>query len=190
MVENDATAGAFAEWSVGAGMGARTCVCVTLGTGIGVGVVIDGEVLHGTNGFAGEMGHMCIDRNGPKCKCGNRGCWEMIASGSALTGAAVGVGLKPETLASDARSGRAEALRVFAEFADAVALGLATVAYAFDPDVIVLGGGVSTSADVLIPLVQDRLGVHIYAAHSRPLPRVVAASLGERASAIGAALLA
>ena len=165
-------------------------MCVTLGTGIGVGVVNDGRVLRGAHGFVGEMGHMCIDRNGAKCKCGQNGCWELYASGSALNQLARDAGFTSESLAVLARSGAADAIAVCERFADDVALGLAAVCYAYDPDTIVLGGGVSTSADVIVPMVQERLAAHIYAAHTRPLPKVITASLGERASAIGAALLA
>ncbi|MGH9102374.1 MAG: ROK family protein, partial [Acidimicrobiales bacterium] len=84
VVENDATAAAAAEIALGAARGSRNVVLVTLGTGIGGGLVVDGNVVRGAHGFAGELGHMVVDPAGPPCACGRRGCWEARASGSAL----------------------------------------------------------------------------------------------------------
>ena len=186
-VENDATAAAYAEWSTGAARGARHLMMVTLGTGIGGGYVVDGRVHRGANGFAGEIGHMVVVADGIACPCGKRGCWERYASGSALRDLAGGE--DGAIVASRAAHGDADALEVMRTFSDWVALGLANRVNAFDPEVIVLGGGVVESADMFLPSVQDRLREHLYSAERRPCPDVLAAVHGERSGAIGAALL-
>jgi glucokinase len=189
-VDNDATTAALAEWTLGAGRGAHNVACVSLGTGIGIGLIVDERLVHGANGYAGELGHMTVERNGPMCACGGQGCWELFASGSALSAAANNAGFRPESLAEAARSGEASALAVIDNFADQVCIGLASIVYALDPELIVVGGGVATVADLLIPRLNSKLQNHVYGSNVRELPRVVGAQLGEHAAAIGAALLA
>ena len=189
-VDNDATTAALAEWKLGAGRGANNVACVSLGTGIGVGLIVDGILVHGANGYAGELGHMTVERNGPMCACGGQGCWELFASGSALSAAANSAGFSPETFAEAATTGDPSALFVIDNFADQVCIGLASIVYALDPEVIVIGGGVATVAEPLIPRLNNKLQNHVYGSSVRELPRVVGAQLGERAAAIGAALLA
>jgi len=186
-VENDATAAAYAEWASGAAHGARHAMMITLGTGIGGGYVIDGEVFRGANGFAGEVGHMVVVAGGVQCPCGKRGCWERYASGSALREFASGE--EGEVMAARASRGDSDAVAVMNTFANWVALGLANLVNAFDPNVIVLGGGVVESADLFLPSVRVRLKEHLYSSDHRPCPEVYAAVHGERAGAIGAALL-
>jgi len=189
-VDNDATTAALAEWKLGAGRGANNVACVSLGTGIGVGLIVDGILVHGANGYAGELGHMTVERNGPMCACGGQGCWELFASGSALSAAANSAGFSPETFTEAATTGDPSALLVIDNFADQVCIGLASIVYALDPEVIVIGGGVATVAEPLIPRLNNKLQNHVYGSSVRELPRVVGALLGERAAAIGAALLA
>lgn len=186
-VENDATAAAFAEWSSGAAREARHVMMITLGTGIGGGFVIDGSVFRGANGFAGEVGHMIVAAGGVQCPCGKQGCWERYASGSALRDLAGGE--EGVAVAARASRGDSEAVAVMNTFAHWVAIGLANIVNAFDPDVIVLGGGVVESADLFLPSVRVRLKEHLYSSDHRPCPEVHAAAHGERAGAIGAALL-
>lgn len=186
-VENDATTAAFAEWRVGAAAGARDAVMVTLGTGIGGGIVMGGELHRGAHGFAGEIGHMVVERNGVQCPCGLRGCWERYASGSALR--SLSGGLSGEEVFRNFYNGDADAQSVVDEFAQWIALGLASLTNICDPEIIVLGGGVVESFRGDVSLVQKHLSQSLYSSEARPLPRVVVATLGERAGAIGAALL-
>jgi glucokinase len=186
-VENDATAAAFAEWSSGAAREARHVMMITLGTGIGGGFVVDGRVFRGANGFAGEVGHMIVVAGGVQCPCGKQGCWERYASGSALRDLAAGE--DGAEVAARASRGDEDAAAVMNTFANWVALGLANLVNAFDPDVIVLGGGVVESAAVFLPSVRIHLKEHLYSSDHRPCPEVLAAVHGERAGAIGAALL-
>ncbi len=187
-VENDATVAAYAEWQVGAAHGADNAVMVTLGTGIGGGIVMGGVLQRGSHGFAGEIGHMVVERDGIECPCGLRGCWERYASGSALR--VLSGGMTGEQVFAARGRGDADAVRVVDTFAEWIAVGLASLTNICDPEVIVIGGGVIESLVDTIDLVSDHLGKFLYSSEARPLPSVCAARLGERAGAIGAALLA
>lgn len=186
-VENDATVAAFGEWKVGAARGARDAVMVTLGTGIGGGIVMGGVLQRGSHGFAGEIGHMVIVHDGLECVCGRRGCWERYASGSAFR--TLSDGLSGEEVIAASRAGDVTARSVVEEFAGWVALGLANLTNICDPEVIVIGGGVVESFDEVMPLVQERFAEALYSSEVRARPRVVTADLGERAGAIGAAMI-
>ena len=208
VVENDATAACWAEREVGAGRGAEDCLLVTLGTGIGGAVVANGRLARGAHGYAGEFGHMIVDPHGPPCPCGQRGCWERFASGSGLgwlardavsRGEAEGVlalaggdaaSVRGEHVTAAAAVGDPEAEAIMATFARWIGLGLANLANAFDPSVVVLGGGLIESGDVLLAPVRVALEELSLGARARPRLQVVAAELGERAGSIGAALLA
>ena len=186
-VDNDATCAAVAEWRAGAGRGHDDVVMVTLGTGIGGGVIAGGELQRGTNGFAGEIGHMVVDPAGPPCPCGRRGCWERYASGSGLgwlAGARRG-----EEVVDEARMGSAEALAVIERYAWWIALGLANLTNMLDPAVIVIGGGLVSAADVLDEPLRRAFAELLYAPSRRSHPELHFAELGEHAGAIGAAYL-
>ena len=186
-VENDATVAAYAEWKVGAARGANNAVMVTLGTGIGGGIVMGGELQRGTNGFAGEIGHMMVERNGLECVCGRHGCWERYASGSALK--TLSGGMSGEEVFAAASRGDAHAQSVVAEFTDWIAVGLASLTNICDPEVIVIGGGVVQSIIGIMDSVSARFSESLYSPEWRPHPRLVTAELGERAGAIGSALI-
>ncbi|MFM2078355.1 MAG: glucokinase [Actinomycetota bacterium] len=206
-VDNDATCAAVAEWKFGAGRGLDDFVMVTLGTGIGGGVVTGGRLLRGTNGFAGEIGHMVVDPDGPPCPCGRRGCWERYASGSGLgrlaREAAVAhrlpravevAGGDPEQVRGEdvqvaAREGDQDALDVIDTFGSWVALGLSNLANLVDPAGFVLGGGLASSADLYLDPILRWFRRYLYAPDLRPHPSVAFAELGSRAGAVGAALL-
>ncbi|HRE02931.1 MAG TPA: ROK family protein, partial [Ilumatobacteraceae bacterium] len=122
-VDNDATCAGLAEWRLGAARGHDHVVAVTLGTGVGGGIVLDGRLQRGVNGFAGEFGHMVVEATGVECVCGQRGCWERYASGSALQRMAGG--RRGEDVVAAVRAGDAASAAVIDEFAHWVALGLA-----------------------------------------------------------------
>ena len=207
-VANDATCAAWAERAVGAGQGSDDLLLVTLGTGIGGGMVGGGRLLLGANGFAGEIGHMVVDPQGPRCPCGKRGCWERFASGSGLgrlgreaaqAGAAPEVvnlaGGDPESVRGEhvtraAAGGDPDALVVIEQFAWWVALGLANLANIFDPECIVLGGGLVGSGGLLLAPIRAAFAGLVEGVEHRPGIRIVLARLGERAGAVGAGLLA
>lgn len=207
-VDSDATCAAAAEWKHGAGRGIDDFVMVTLGTGIGGGIVANGALIRGTNGFAGEIGHMVVDPDGPPCPCGRRGCWERYASGSGLAwlarraNADKGVArtielaggdpakVRGEHVADAAREGDAGALAIVDEYSRWVALGLVNLTNTLDPAMFVLGGGLAATADVFLAPIKHWFGELLYAPDLRPHPTLAFAQLGEQAGAIGAALLA
>lgn len=196
VVDNDATAAAWAEQQVGAARGAEDAIFVALGTGIGGAAVVGGELRRGANGFAGEFGHMVVDPDGPICPCGLRGCWERFASGSGLAWLAAEhpsgrfIGVRGEVVTSAAAAGDPAAVEVIGQLAGWVALGVANLVTAYDPEVVVIGGGLVEMGDLLLEPVRRRLAEVTFAAASRPAVPVLAAELGERSGALGAALLA
>jgi glucokinase len=208
IVDNDANCHAEAEHAAGAAAGVDEVLVVTLGTGIGAGIITSGRLLHGAHGFAGEPGHMVVDPNGPPCPCGKRGCWERFASGSGLgrlardaasggrLDAAVALAggdpeaVRGEHVTASARAGDAESQAVLDELARWIALGLANLVNVLDPAVIVIGGGLVEAADLLLPQVRRRFADLVMAGERRPPVPIVPAELGDRAGAIGAALLA
>jgi glucokinase len=195
-VENDATAAAWAEQQIGAARGVADALFVAFGTGIGGAAIIGGALRHGVNGFAGEFGHMVVDPAGPLCPCGARGCWERFASGSGLAWMAARhpsgrfTSVRGEAVATAAADGDADAMEVVEELAGWIALGIGNLVAAYDPQVVVVGGGLVEMGDLLLAPVRRRLGEVTFAAASRPTVPVLAAALGERAGALGAALLA
>jgi glucokinase len=207
-VDNDATCAAWAESEMGAATASDDVVVVTFGTGIGGGMVCDGRLYRGANGFAGEFGHMKVDPTGPPCPCGGRGCWERYASGSALArfGREAGEGgraervvelaggdfhdVRGEHIAAAAREGDPEAIALMERFAWWVAQGLANLADALDPATIVVGGGLLESADLFLDRARVLFHELVLGGPRRPDVAIVPAVLGERAGAIGAALVA
>lgn len=186
-VDNDATCATLAEWRHGAGRGFDDIVLVTLGTGIGGGLVLGGRLQRGANGFTGEFGHMVVQPDGPFCVCGRRGCWERFASGRGLQ--MLAGGRRGEEVVAAARAGDRESTVVIDTFAHWVALGLANLTNLVDPACIVLGGGLAAAPDVFLGPIQREFRALLYSPDHRPNPVLVFAELGERAGAIGAALL-
>lgn len=195
---NDANAAALGEMWQGGQRGVRDFVLVTLGTGIGAGIVCDGTLLLGNGGAAGEIGHLCIDPHEPEpCNCGNHGCLEQYASGSALVkmvGRSIAQGQTSllggnreygaKEVFDAAEAGDAVARRAVDVFTENLALALAQISCVLAPDVIVLGGGLSGSADVYIEHLRDLYAAHAFSA-CRDTP-IICASLGNSAGIYGA----
>jgi glucokinase len=208
VVDNDANAAAWGELAHGAARGVRDALVITLGTGIGGGIVSDGRVLRGAHGFAAEIGHFTIDPDGPRCACGEIGCWEALASGTALgrmarEAAVIGdapavlklAGGDPDavrgTHVSDAaRAGAPDALALIDRYAALVAVGFVGLANILDPEIIVVSGGLAEEGDLLLTPVRAYFDGHVEGSHYRPTPSIVAAGLGDRAGTIGAATMA
>jgi len=206
-VDNDATVAALAEHLYGAAKGARNAVMLTVGTGIGGGLIIGGEVYRGSTGAGAELGHTVIDLDGPECQgnCPGRGCVESLASGTAVgrEGRAVAEREQGSVLAkmlvdgreidgkavTEAALGGDEAARgVFESVGGNLGVALASFANIFEPEVIVIGGGVIAAGDLLLEPARREL-------RARALPPmrdtpVVAAEMGEDAGMIGAAAMA
>jgi len=203
VLENDANAAAFAEKWVGAGRDARSLVLFTLGTGIGGGIVLDGEVWHGSTGFAGELGHQTILPEGPLCGCGNRGCLEAIASATGLVRRlreAVEMG-RPTALANRVRGGEkvtskdvylaavagdATARALLEETGRYLGIAAANMINILNPEMVVFGGGMTGAGEMLLaPIRAEAQRRAIPAAYAAC--RIVFAQLGNDAGLIGAA---
>lgn len=208
VVDNDATCAAWGETRLGAARGRSHVVMVTLGTGIGGGIVAGGRIERGANGFGGEIGHMVVDPRGPLCPCGRRGCWERFASGSGLgmlareaahAGTAARVvelaggdpeDVRGEHVSAAAAEGDGEALDVLGGFAWWVAVGLANLGNIVDPEAFVIGGGLVGAGEALLAPVRRAFAGMLEGASRRPPVAILAAALGERCGAVGAACMA
>lgn len=184
---NDARALTLAEHVLGAGRGCDTLVCVTVGTGVGGGAVVDGRLVTGLGGTAGELGHLTIVPDGRPCPCGNRGCLERYAAAPAIARAA-GTASAREAVAA-ARAGSPRALAALAQAGTALGLGLADAALVVGPDRIVVGGGVAAAGELLLEPARRELTRRL---HVLPVDRIelVPAELGPLGGAVGAALFA
>ncbi|MEM8905942.1 MAG: ROK family protein [Actinomycetota bacterium] len=207
VVANDTDCAAWAERTLGAAQGHDEAVLVTLGTGIGTGIIADGRIQLGAHGFAGELGHHVVDPAGVLCSCGNRGCWETVASATGLARLAVAAvqrsgrgalssiiaddpaALRGEHVTKAARDGDEVALAVIDEFVGWVALGLANCVAILDPSLILVGGGLVAEQALLLDPIRSRVDEMIFANGHRPRVRIEPAGLGERAGALGAAVL-
>jgi glucokinase len=210
VVENDANAAAWAEYRFGAARDARVAVMVTLGTGIGGGLVVSGVLYRGAFGVGCEYGHMSIVPDGRRCACGNRGCWEMYASGRALANdarelAAVApvaadrlmqlAGGDPARLSGPlvtqaAREGDPAAMEIYTTMGRWLGRGLANLAAVIDPTVFVIGGGVSDAGDLLLGPARQAFEEGLTGRGFRPVADVRLAELGPQAGLVGAADLA
>jgi glucokinase len=182
---NDARAFGLAELRLGAGRGASTMVGLTLGTGVGGVIALDGHVYQGHDGTAGELGHQTMDPEGLPCTCGNRGCLEAYARADRieeLCGAAT-----VEEAVARARAGDARALAGIAEIARHLGVAIANMVVVFTPDRVVIGGGISAAADLLLGPIRDGLRRRVFTT-SLDNVDVVTAELGTWAGAIGAAV--
>lgn len=209
-IENDANAAAWGEFRFGAADEAANMVMVTVGTGIGGGIVIDGVLMHGAFGVAAELGHMRVVPGGVRCGCGNRGCWEMYASGTALVREARDLVISGSPLAARlvelcegdpaalsgpdvtraAVEGDPAAVELLADLGVWIGEGVASVAAILDPELVVLGGGVSEAGALLIDPALAAFRRQLTGRGHRPEARFALAKLGNDAGMIGAADLA
>jgi len=210
VVENDANAAAWGEFTFGAGEDVQDTLLVTVGTGVGGGIVLNGQLHRGAFGVAAEIGHMRVVPGGLLCGCGNRGCWEQYASGSALVrdtrDQARGGSLIARTLldraggdvqritgpliTEAARDGDSFAREQLASLGRWLGEGIASLTAVLDPAVVVIGGGVSEAGDLLLDPVRSHFKANLTGRHYRPELEIRAALLGNKAGMIGAADLA
>ncbi|MCR5154648.1 MAG: ROK family protein [Lachnospiraceae bacterium] len=201
---NDARAAAYGEYFAGAGKGAEVFQMLTIGTGIGGATIINGKVIEGCNGGAGEIGHMVLVRDGKQCNCGRKGCFEVYASASALkermeelasskpTKLLEFVGgdakkLNGKTLFKGLEAGDALSSEIFNEFTDYLAAGITDIINMLQPDVLCIGGGMSAQGEKLLAPVREKVYSMVYTKHSKVQTKILAAVLGNDAGIIGAA---
>lgn len=209
---NDARAAALGEYVAGAGKGSETFQMLTIGTGVGGAFIVNGKVIAGCNGAAGEIGHMVIKQNGAKCSCGRRGCLEAYASAGALRDRMQKVVLEErkrwprrresvlwelcghrveylngKTLFKALEQEDALAQELFEEYIEYLAEGIANIINALQPEVFCIGGGMSEQKEKLLAPLRTSVMDKIYTKHSKLQTRIVAAELGNNAGIIGAA---
>lgn len=199
-LEHDANSAAWGEARYGAGREAKNWVFFAVGTGIGATLMANGEIYRGAFGTAPEFGHLTVVPGGRECSCGKSGCLERYASGTALPDTAIELREKFETslpmvptgeeIVAAARMGDPLGLAVMEDFGTWMGKGLAMVADVLDPELIVLGGGVSRAADLYEDLARQVMQESIVGAGYRPLAQLKVADLGSQAGMIGAADLA
>lgn len=200
-LENDANVAALGEQWRGAGQGAVNMVMITIGTGIGGGLILNGRLYSGSSGSAGEIGHTIVDPNGPVCSCGRRGCLETLTSATAMVRMAkeaidrgeVTDLAKPENLEArdiilSAQAGDQTAAQIVKTAAYYLGLGLGNAINMFNPDTIVIGGGVSKAGDILFAPLRENARASALEAAAEAV-RIVPAELGNDAGCIGAAAL-
>ena len=208
LVDNDANVAAWGEFRFGAGRGSNDMLLVTVGTGIGGGIVAGGRLFRGGHGFAGEIGHIIVEPNGPLCGCGNLGCWEQVASGRAigrlgreaaqehpeslivelaggLSGAVTGL-----VVTAAALKGDHVAVRIMAEVGRRLGEGIAGLVNILDPDIVVVGGGVIEAGELILDPARRAFVDTVEAPEHRPEVPLVPAVMGNDAGAVGAADLA
>jgi glucokinase len=204
---NDASAAALGEHEFGAGKGVNNLILLTVGTGIGGGIIINGRLYSGPSGSAGEIGHMTIDVNGPRCSCGNIGCLEMLASGSAVAreairrisqgGRSILAGMvegKIENITAEkvevaARGGDSLALEVISKAATYLGVGMVNLVNIFNPEMIIVGGGVAKMGELLLKPARQVVKERAFPLSAQAV-RIVPAQLGDNAGVLGAAAFA
>lgn len=203
VVENDANAAAYGEKWVGAGRGANSMICITLGTGVGGGIILDGSIWHGEDGMAAEVGHTTVNPEGPQCKCGNTGCVEVYASASGIVREVQRRLTREDSILKKSFQGREDiftakdvfraakagdpvCLRVIQQMGHYLGIGIANLVNIFNPELIVLSGGVTAAWKDFMPRVKEEVRVRAFEV-PRERARIVRAKLGDHAGIIGAA---
>jgi glucokinase len=210
VIENDANAAGWAEFRFGRGRRAEHMVMLTVGTGLGGAIIVDGRLLRGAFGAAGEIGHMQLVPHGRYCGCGHEGCWEMYGSGRALTRAAraaavaypdraraiielaggPGQKIKGPHVTEAAHAGDPLAVELLAELGTWLGAGISDLAAIVDPELAVIGGGVAAAGDLLLEPARASFGRHLTARGFRGELSIHLAELGNEAGIVGAADLA
>lgn len=209
-VANDANAAALGEAKAGAARGSRNSVMITLGTGVGGGIIIDGKIYSGSNGAAGELGHIVIDYNGRQCTCGRRGCWEAYSSATALSAVtrekviecdikaiptlmvdeykAVGK-VTARTAFAAMKKGDKVAAGIVDYYIEHLACGIASIINIFQPEIICIGGGICNERGYLLDPLNELVEREQYTRENPQKSKIVVAELGNDAGIIGAACL-
>jgi glucokinase len=208
VADNDNNAAAWGEYRFGIGRGHANILFVGVGTGIGGGIIADGALLRGAHGFAAEIGHTIVEPDGPVCGCGNHGCWEQLASGSAIVRDARAAVMKhPHSLlvklsggdpahvtgsmvTEAARQGDTVSRGILNEVGHRLGQGIAGLVNVLDPELVIVGGGVSEAGDLLLAPARTAYSRSVEGGAFRPDVPILAASLVNDAGGIGAATMA
>ncbi len=204
---NDASAATLGEHRFGAGKGVNNLIYLAVGTGIGGGIIINGRLYSGLCGSAGEVGHMTIDVNGPKCNCGNIGCLETLVSGTAVAKEAIRrinqgersslteivegkiENITAEEVSLAAQGGDSLALELISKAATYLGVGMVNLVNIFNPEMAIIGGGMAKMGDLLLNPVRQVVRERAFSLSARAV-RIVPAQLGDDAGVLGAAIFA
>jgi glucokinase len=204
---NDASAGALGEYHFGVGRGVNNLIFLTVGTGIGGGIIINGSLYLGPSGSAGEIGHTTIDINGPRCSCGNIGCLEILASGTAMAREAIRrisrgersvltemmegkiENITAEKVGMAAQGGDSLALEVISQAATYLGVGMVNLVNIFNPEMIIVGGGVVRTGDLFLEPARQVVEERAFRLSAQAV-RIVPTQLGDNAAVLGAAVFA
>ncbi len=190
-VDNDANCFGLAEAILGAGKDASIVAGLTLGTGIGGTLIINRKIFHGTANKAAEFGHMIIQKDGRKCNCGAKGCLEAYVSARGIVETAKEIGLKaytPKEISELAKKGNKKAIQIFQITGEYLGVGLANLVNILNPDIIVIGGGISNAGKFFLDSAKKVMQKNIISPLAKNT-KITKAKLGEDAGAVGAALL-
>jgi glucokinase len=192
-MDNDANAAALGEARYGAARGRANVLYLTVSTGIGGGVVLDGKLYRGSRGLSGEIGHTIVQPNGPLCACGKRGCLEAVAAGPSIARAYVESAGSHESVTAEevfrrARAGDALAAGIIRDAIKYLGVGIANAINLLDPDLVVVGGGVSRAGDALFVPLREAVRRNCVPSPPGAVP-VVPAELGEAVGVLGAVAL-
>ncbi len=192
-VENDVNAAAIGEMWMGSAKGRNTFVCITIGTGVGSGIVVNGKVLRGVNGAAGELGHVIINEEGKTCNCGHIGCYERYASTSSfIRSYAEASGIKEingEEIMKRVDGGEKLAIDIYNEFLDHITTGIVNLVHLLDPGLVVIGGGISAQGDRFFNEIRKRFSERALNIYSKNTD-IIQAKLVNDAGMYGACYLA
>ncbi|NET35627.1 MAG: ROK family protein [Cyanothece sp. SIO1E1] len=186
VIANDANCAGLGEVWLGAGRQFQNLIMLTLGTGVGGAVFLDGALWVGRQGAAGELGLITLNPDGPPCNSGNQGSLEQYVSGQAIRRR---VGLEPSELAKIARMGDPDAIAFWQRYGRDLGAGLASSVYILTPEAVIIGGGISASADLFFPSLRQELEQRVMSS-SRDDMQILTATLGNQAGILGAAKLA
>ncbi len=206
-VENDANAAAYGEYVAGNAKGTKNAICITIGTGIGGGIIIDGKIYSGSNFYGAEMGHVVMIMNGEECNCGRKGCMERYCSATALISQTKKAmqnsknslmwqecnndidAVNGRTAFDAMKKGDETATKVVKEYIDYLACGCTNFINIFQPDVLLIGGGVSKEGEYLLKPLREIISRDSFDKNPEKATKILPALLGNDAGIIGAALL-
>ncbi len=198
-IENDANAAAIGESWLGSSKGSKHSIMITLGTGVGGGIIIDGKIVRGADGTAGEVGHINVEHEGVQCGCGSHGCLEQYTSAKAIVRLAAeanlpgfGNGVETESESSDvfkmAQSGNQDAIDIFKKQGFYLGLAIAGLLNCLNPEVVVIGGGAAAAWDFFVPSLREELSIRAYA-EAVARVNIVRAGLADDSGVLGSARL-
>lgn len=190
-VDNDTNLMALAELKFGLAKTAKNCLCLTLGTGVGGALILNRQLFRGSTSIAGEIGHVPISLNGPKCNCGGKGCLERFVGNKRILSNArniFGKSITLEELSRLASKGEKKAILIWQDMAEKLGIALSGFINVFNPDLIIIGGGLAGAGDVLFRALRSSVKARAMAPHAKAA-KIVKASLGTNAGLIGASVL-